>query len=163
MNPTADQAKAALLAEEDFRASEAALTKRLNENLGSAGSVAAELQALNDAREENLRQIFGAAAYDNVKQQNDPTYQTLRQFAETWELGDREVQSVYATVHAFETQAERLRNAAELRESAGQRVNWREVNAAVEQVRRQTEASLQSQLGDKRLQRLKENGVLGSR
>ena len=163
LNPTADQAKAALLAEEEFRANESALSKRLNDNPGSVGNIPAELQALNDAREENLRQIFGAAAYDNVKQQNDPTYQTLRQFAETWEIGGREIQSVYATVHTLETEVELLRNAAEVRESAGQRVNWREVNAAVEQVRRRAEASLQNQLGDRRLQRLKENGVLNSR
>ena len=163
LNPTPDQAKAVLQAEGDYRAREAALAKRLNENPGDAAKVTAELKAMSDAQDENLRQIFGAGAYDKIKRQSDPTYKTLQQYAEAWELKDAEIQSVYETLHAFQDQANRTRVAAEMSEAAGQRVNWRGINSAIEQARQQTEASLQNLIGGERLRRLKQNEVLTNR
>jgi hypothetical protein len=160
LNPTPDQAKAVLLVEQDYRAREAALARRLNENSADAANLTAELKAMSDAQDENLRQIFGTAAYDNVKQQNDPTYKTLKQYAAAWELKDQEIQSVYEALHAFQDQADRTRTAAEMSEAAGQRINWREINPAIEQARQQTEAGLQNLIGGERLQRLKQNGIL---
>jgi hypothetical protein len=160
LNPTPSQARAVLQAEQDYRAREAALTKRVNENPGDTANVTAELKALSDAQDENLRQVFGAAVYDNMKRQNDPTFKTLQQYAEAWELKDQEIQSVYETLHAFQDQAARTRSAAEMSEAAGQRVNWREINSAIEQAQQQTEAGLQNLIGGERLQRLKQNGVL---
>jgi len=160
LNPTPDQAKAVVLAEGDYRAREAALAGQLTENSGDAANVTAELKALNDAQDENLRQIFGAEAYENMKRQNDPTYQTLQQYAGVWGLKDAEIQSVYETIHAFQDQAARARNAAEMSAAAGQPVDWREINAAIEQARRQTEAGLQNLIGGDRLWRLEQNGVV---
>lgn len=160
LNPTPSQAKEVLQAEKDYRAREAALAKSVNENPGDATKVAAELKMLSDAQDENLRRIFGAAAYDNMKRQNDPTYKTLQQYAGAWQLNTHEIQSVYETLHAFQDQAARTRSAAEMSEAAGQRVNWREINRTIEQSRQQTEAGLQNLLGGERLQRLKQNGIL---
>jgi len=160
LNPTPDQAKAVVLAEQDYRAREAALAKRVNENPGDAAKITVELAAMNEAREENLRRIFGPEAYDSLKRQNDPTYKTLQQYAQAWELKDQEIQSVYQTLRAFQDQAARTRSAAEMSEAAGQRVNWREINSAIEQAQQQTEAGLQNLIGGERLLRLKQNGVL---
>jgi len=118
------------------------------------------LQALNEARETELRRIFGATEYENMKLQHDPTYQNLVQFAEAWELGGTEIPAVYQSLHSFQDQASLTRSAAEMREAAGQRVNWREINGAIEQARRQTEADLERLLGSGRLARLKQNGLL---
>lgn len=163
LNPTPEQAKAALLAEDDYRAREDALAKRLTENPGIAATITAELKALNDAKEETHRRTFGPEAYDTMKRENDPTYKTLKQYAEAWQLKDNDIRSVYETVHAFQDQAERTRTAAEMSEAAGQRVNWREINAAIEQSRLQTEAGLQNLIGSERLRRLQQNGVIGTR
>jgi hypothetical protein len=163
MNPTPEQARAVLLAEEDYRAGEVALAKRLAETSGNAATITAELKALNDAQDENLRQLFGAEAYDSVKQHNDPTYKTLQQYADAWELKAPEVQSVYQTLHTFDDQANRMLRAAEMSEAAGQRVNWREINSAIEQARQRTEAGLQNLIGENRVSRLKENGLLNKR
>jgi hypothetical protein len=78
LNPTPDQAKEVVQVEGDYRDREAALAKRLNQNPGDAADVTAKLTAVNDAREEILRQIFGPEAYDNLKRQTDPTDQTLQ-------------------------------------------------------------------------------------
>lgn len=160
LNPTSVQARAAVRAEEDFQAREAVLAKRLKENPEAAANAVTELKVLEDAREENLRQIFGAGVYDTMKQQSDPTYKILKQYAEAWELKDHDIQSVYESLHAYQDQAERMRKAATLRESAGQAVNWHEISSAIEQVQQQTEASLQNIIGSERLRRLKLNGIL---
>lgn len=163
LQPTPGQAKAALLAEADYRAREAALAGRLKENPSAAADVAAELRAIAEAREQQLRGIFGPAAYDQVQRQNDPAYNQIRQFAAVWELQDHEVRSVYETLRALRVQTERTRTAAALREGAGQRVDWREIDSAIAAAQQQTEAGLRGLIGNERLRRLKQNGILGSR
>lgn len=163
LNPSAAQADAILRMETAFRDREAALAEHLRENPAASVNLQAELKAINDAREESLRQLFGAREYDNFKQQNDPTYQTIQQYAGTWALQPQDIQTVYAAVHTFEDQAQRLRSAAEINEAAGQRVNWRELNAAIEQMRQQAEAGLTSTIGGERVYRLKQNGLLSPR
>jgi hypothetical protein len=163
LNPTPDQVKSVLQAEGDYRARETALTERLKVTPGDAAHVADELKAINDARDENLRRIFGAEAYDTMKRQNDLTYKTLQQYAGAWELKGQEIQSVYEALHGFHDQIELTRSAAALSEAAGQPVNWRAIDSAIEQTRQQTEASLQNLIGVERLRRLKQNGILTTR
>jgi hypothetical protein len=163
LNPTPGQANAVVRAEEDYRVREEALAARLGRNPAEAMDVAAELQALADAREEELRRIFGAAAYDEQKRRNDSTYQTLQQYAGAWGLQDQEVQGAYRTLHAYHNEMERIRRVAGIREEAGQTVNWREVNATIEQLRRKTEADLDAQLGVDRVHRLEQNGMMDRR
>ena len=151
------------MSRDDLAAREAALRKRLQENPALAGNAAAELQALNDARDEGLRRIFGADAYEAVKRQNDATYQTLRQYAAAWNLQEPEIQSVYQALDTLRVQTERTRSAAAMREAAGQAVNWREISAVEEQARLQTEAGLHALIGGERLHRLKQNGLLTAR
>jgi len=162
LNPTPDQAKAAARAEQDYRARQTALAQQLNGNPGDEAKTTAELKALSDAYDENLRQIFGAETYNTIKQQNDPTYKTLQQYAGAWELKSNEIQPVYQSLHAFQDQADRMRNAAEMSQAAGQPVNWREVNSAIEQARQQTEAGLLNLIGMERLRRLEQNGLLAN-
>lgn len=160
LNPSPEQAQAVVQADTDFRARQEALNALVRDNPGTTTNLLAELQAIDEARTENLREIFGAAAYDALQRQNDPTYQSLTQFADAWGLQPQEVQSTYAAIRAFEEQANRLRTAAEMSEAAGQRVNWREITARIEQQRQQAEARLQNLLGSRRLARLQENGLL---
>lgn len=163
LNPTPDQAKAVVLTEQDYRAREATLARQLNEDPADAAKVTAALTALRDAREEELRQIFGAEAYDTMKRQSDPTYQALQHYAGAWNLNDSEVQQVYDRVHAFQEQADRLRSAGQLSEQAGQTVDWKAVNALIDQARQQTEIGLQNTIGPDRLSRLRQNGLLTNR
>src|SRR5690606_20222559 len=120
MNPTPDQAHAVVLVEEGHRAREAALAARLNSDPAAAANLSAELEALQTAREHDLRRIFGAEAYESMSRQHDPTFKRLHQFAEAWELTAPEIDSVYASLRAFQEEAERTRNAAAIREAAGQ-------------------------------------------
>jgi len=109
-----------------------------------------------------MRKIFGADAYAKIKQQNDPTYKTLKQYADAWDLKDGQIDSVYQTVHTFQDEVDRTRAAAELSQSAGEPVNWRQINSTIEQSRQQTEAGLKNLIGPDRLRRLEQNGVLSN-
>lgn len=161
LNPTSAQAHAVVQAEADYRARQAELAQRLTADPAAAATLATELRALNEAQDASLRQIFGAAAYEAVKRQNDPTYQTLRQYADAWQLQDHEVQSVYQALRSLRDQAELARSAASLREAVGQAVNWPELNLTLAQAQQRTESGLQTLLGGERLRRLKQNGLLG--
>jgi hypothetical protein len=163
LNPTSDQASAAAQAEADYRARTTALAAQQNQNPADVTNVTAELQAINQAREDNLRQIFGSDAYDNMLKQSDATYQTLQQYAGVWNLNGDEVQQVYDSLHGFQQQADSLRSAAQLSEQAGQHVNWNAVNASIDQALQQTQTGLQSTIGPDRLRRLTQNGLLTNR
>lgn len=160
LNPTPEQASAAAQAEAAYREKQDALTQRLNQNPADSANITAEIKALDEAEAERLRQIFGPAAYDKMKLQSDPTYQTLTHYAEAWNLQDSEVESTYQAIHAFQTTADNIRTAAEMSQAAGQPVNWRQVNSQIEKAQQQTEANLLNLLGDERLRRLKQNGVI---
>jgi hypothetical protein len=158
--PTAAQTRAVLELEGEYRAREEALAARLKRAPADDAAVAAEVAAMQQARDEALRRTFGAEAYEAARRQNDPTYQKLVQFAGAWELRGEEIGPVFETLRAFHDQAERTRLVAGLRDTAGQPLNWREVNAAIEQSRQQTEARLRALLGDARAGRLKQNDLL---
>ena len=159
LNPTPEQANAVVLAEQDYRAKEAAMAKQLTQTPGDIASVTSQLKAMSDAEDQNLRQIFGSDAYESMKRQNDAT-QALQQYAGAWNLNNNEMQQVYDSVHDFQQQADRIRSAAQLSEQAGQRVDWNAVNASIDQVQQQTEMGLQNTIGPDRLHRLEQNGLL---
>ncbi len=160
LNPTPDQAQAVVAVQQDSSAREAALTEQLKAGGGDPAAVMAGLKAIGDARDAALRQMFGAQAYDAMKLQSDPTYASLQKYASVWGLSGDDIQSAYADLHAFQAQADLTRTAAAIRDAAGQPVDWRAVNASIDQSRAQTEAALQNLLGPDRLGRLEQNGML---
>lgn len=160
LDPTVDQARAVLAVDSDYRAREAALARQLEASPASATQLEAAVAALAVEREGQLRRIFGPAAYDAMRRQQDPTYQKLQQFAGVWQLDDHQIGSTYETLRAAQAEADRTRLAATLSEKVGQPVNWSEVNQAIEQRRRQAEQGLQALLGEQRLHRLRQNGLL---
>ena len=163
LNPTPAQAHAVVAADENYRTREAELANRLARQPADAASLTAELKALNEAREEELRRIFGEQGYEAAVREGDPTFKTLQQFAGAWGLKEDDVRLVHDALRAMQQEVERTRSAAALRQAAGQRVDWREVDAAIEQARQQGEAGLQDLIGGERAGRLKQNGLLSVR
>jgi|GEM_PF-2782343 len=162
LNPTRDQAKAVLAAQKEYQDRHAALQQTLAGTSATAAEITGQLKSLDDAQDEQMRKIFGADAYAKMKQQSDPTYKTLKQYADAWDLKDGQIDSVYQTVHTFQDEVDRTRAAAELSQSAGEPVNWRQINSTIEQSRQQTEAGLKNLIGPDRLRRLEQNGVLSN-
>lgn len=160
LNASEDQVTALKAAQSGYSKDETALAQRLREKPSDARAIATELKALNDAREENFRNAVGAATYDQLKREHDSTYQTLKQYAGAWNLTDSEIEPVYAKVKGFQDDSERLRQAAQMSELAGQNPDWNAVNSAIDQSRSETESGLQNLIGSERVRRLLRNGML---
>lgn len=163
LNPSLAQAEAVVRAEDQSRRRETELAGRVKEGRADPAALAAELKVIQETREQELRRVFGADAYETMKRQTDPTYRTLQQYAGAWGLGPHELPRVYSVLRDFHADAERMRLAAGMRQTAGQPVDWREVDAAIDAARRQTEAGLTAVLGGERLHRLKQNELLTRR
>jgi hypothetical protein len=157
-----EQVKTLQAAQSEYSNRETALTQGLRGKPSDAGAIAIELKALNDAREENFRKAVGAATYDQLKREHDSTYQTLKQYAGAWNLTEPEIEPVYTKVRSFQDESERLKQAAQMSELAGQNADWNAVNSLIEQSRRETESVLHGLIGEERLSRLVRNGILTS-
>jgi hypothetical protein len=162
LNASDEQVKTLKAAQSEYSKLETAIARRLREKPSDATAIATELKALNDAREENFRNAVGAATYDQLKREHDSTYQTLKKYAAAWNLTAPEIEPVYAKVRSFQDDSERLRQAAQMSELAGQNADWNAVNSAIDKSRRETESGLQSLIGDERLRRLLRNGMLSA-
>lgn len=160
LNLSGEQTNALKRAASEYQVQEAALTAQLKDNPTDAASIAVDLQALNDAREDAFRKALGADAYESLKREHDDTYQTLSQYAGAWKLQDSEIEPVYQKIKAYENGVDLLRRAAQMRELAGQPADWKAVNAAIEQTRQQTDTALQNLLGPDRAGRVTRNGLL---
>ncbi len=163
LNPTPEQAKAVLQAEGDLHAREAELVQQLKDNPDQIANLATQVKALTDAKDDRLRQIFGADAYNATKRQNDSIYQKLQQYAGAWDLADPQIGPVYDALAGFHDQADLTRMTAEMNEAAGQTVDWHQINAGIEQSRQQLEVALANLIGGERVRRLRQNGLLDVR
>ena len=160
LNPSDEQVAALKTVESDYTTRQSELQNKLRDKPEDAAAIAAQLQALNDAREEELRKTLGADAYAQLKRDHDDTYQELTQFAPAWKLKDSDIAPVYDQLKAYQDNVDRLRQAAQMTELAGQTVDSSAVKAAIEQQRKQTQAALEALIGSDRAARLAKNGLL---
>jgi hypothetical protein len=160
LTPSPEQIAALQGAASQYNDSEAQLRKRLRDQPEDPLKLAAELQKLNDARDQNFRQTLGDQAYDEVKREHDGMYQTLQQYASAWNLTDSEIQPVYSQLKAYEQKVDTLRKAAQLNELVGNDVDWNAVNAAILREQQQAQTALQNLVGPDRARRISRNGLL---
>ena len=160
LSPTPDQARDVLSSDAAHVAREQALAARLRQEPADLPAILANLQANDAQRDAELGRIFGPDAYAATRRRNDPVYQTIRRYAEAWALAAPQIEPVYAAVAAFQRRREQTLAAAALGEAAGHPMAWREINAALAQERQKTEDTLRPLLGDERLHRLAQNGLL---
>ncbi len=163
LSPTPEQARAVVASDERHRAAEAALAERLRKDPVDVAEIVSALEEIDARRDEELAGVFGAEARADAARRSDPTYQTIRQFADAWGLEDTSVGPVYSAIDAFNRLRERTLGAAALREEAGQPVAWREIDAALERERQKAEDELRAMIGPERLHRLRRNGLLAPR
>lgn len=157
------QAIAAARVDADFRARESALGERSRDAAVDVSTIASEMQAIEADREQELRRIFGAAAYDEQQREKDATFRAVRQYAAAWELGEREVGAVYERLRALRSRTGSLRAAAAMREAAGQAVDWPALNTLLVAEGGRAESDLVALIGPERTKRLKQNGLLAER
>lgn len=160
MEPTNSQVEEALEVENGYKDLQSELEVKVSGSLSGTSEVAQELERMALFREGRLREIFGEAAYESSEREKDPMFKTLVQYADAWELSDHEVRSVYVELDAFHDKVGRFREAAGIRQAAGQEVDWRQLEGVVEGDRQKIEARLEDLIGTDRFSRLKRNGLL---
>lgn len=141
----------------------AAMAASLEETKTIDAAYEGDLRALDRARDEDVRRILGAEAFDRWQRSRDDRYRALRDHAASWSLDQQQVDRVYDTIRAYDLAVANYEHQAQVRAYSGQAVDWAAIETALADYTRETGASLRHYLGRKRFEQLQATGVLGLR
>lgn len=164
VNSSDSQFQALLNSQKSWNEQRAALDKQFQGG-ESQTAYAAQIKALDAAREEEYRRVLGDTVFETLNKQQDASYNQMKKHQALWELDDSSINSVYGTMKYYERTAEDYQAQARALEADGRPVDWNAVSKNLEQFARETEQALQDHLGKDRFDRMARNGVfqLGSR
>jgi hypothetical protein len=157
-NPTDSQFQDLLKAQQQFNDSRAALDKKFQDD-PSSPDYAAQLQALNDSRDQEYQRVLGTNAFATLQKEQDPGYSKMKQYANAWNLGDNQIDYVYGSIQYYEKSVQDYQAQARALEAQGQSVDWNAVNQNLQQFNQQTLQALQTYLGPDRFNQMQRNGV----
>ena len=157
-NPSDSQFQELLKTQQQWNDQLAALNKQ-SQNDPSSADYAAQIKALNDARDEEYRRVLGANVFDTLQKQQDSGYNQMKKFETLWGLDDNKIDSVYGTIKYYQKSVEDYQARASALEAQGQSVDWDAVNKNLQQFADQTQQALQNFLGQDTFNRMLRNGV----
>lgn len=114
-----------------------------------------ENDALNQLRDEQLHQILGEEAYSLYRRQQDPRYQTMNDFANTWQLTRQDVENVFQLFLANETETRRIKLADY---AAG--IPPDETEKKVSALHAKFNESINRTLSPEQVEKLRRNGII---
>ena len=114
-----------------------------------------ENDALNQLRDEQLHQILGEEAYSLYRRQQDPRYQTMNDFANTWQLTRQDVENVFQLFLANDTETRRIKLADY---AAG--IPPDETEKKVSALQAKFHESINQTLSPEQLEKLRRNGII---
>jgi len=152
MNVSDDQMTALLQAQEEWNRQRARLTD-------DAPGYDDDMQALDRTRDAAFQKILGADGYAAYQKQQDAAYQTLKRYANAWQLAPGDVDYLYGAIRDYNRNVQGYRDRAKAMEAQGQAVDWDGVQKNIDVFSRQTEESLGFYLGTDRLSKMKQNDV----
>jgi len=123
----------------------------------AAPDYAAQLKALNDARDQQYRQVLGPDAYGTLQKEQDPGYSEMKKFENLWGLDDGKVDYVYNSMKGYEKSVQDYQAQMSALQAQGQKVDWDEVSKHLQQITDQTGQTLQSYLGQDSFDKLQRN------
>src|ERR1043166_6187504 len=119
-------------------------------------------QAIDAARDEEFRKALGADAFAQYEKQQDEEYRTLKHFATAWQLSDGDVEYLYHAIQTYHTQVRDYERRARALQQQGQAVDWKSVQADIQQYSQQAQKSLATDLGPERFNKMKRHEFLFS-
>jgi hypothetical protein len=123
----------------------------------SSPDYAAQMKALNDARDQEYRQVLGGDTFDALQKQEDPGYSQMKKYETVWGLDDSKVDYVYNTMKNYEQSVRDYQGQMGALQAQGQKVDWDGVNKHLQQLTDQTGQTLQTYLGQYSFNRLQRN------
>ncbi|MGP8201880.1 MAG: hypothetical protein ACLQU4_20505 [Limisphaerales bacterium] len=120
---------------------------------------AAQITALNDARDQGYQSVLGADALDAFLKEQDPSYFQMMKNETVWGLDDDQINSVYASIKYYENSVQDYQSQARALEAQGQQVDWNAVNMNLQQFADQTQQAIQDYVGQDTFDKMQRNGV----
>jgi hypothetical protein len=154
VNPSDSQFQELFKADKEYNKSQLELDP-------SSPDYAAQLKALNDARDQFYRQVLGTEVYDTLQKQQDPAYSQMKKYETLWGLDDSKVDYVYSTMKQYEKSVEDYKAQINALVAQGQKVDGNVVSQKLGQLAGDTQQTLQNYLGQDSFNRLQRNRVLG--
>jgi hypothetical protein len=158
-NPSDAQFQELLKAQQQWNQRRTELDKQFQVD-PSSPAYANQIEALEEARDQEYRRVLGSDAFDALQKQQDPTYSSMKKNAGIWGLDDSKIDYVYGTMKFYEKSVRDYQAQARAREAQGQNVDWDAVNKNLQQFAEQTRQALQSNLGNDSLDKLQRNSVI---
>jgi hypothetical protein len=157
-NPSDSQFQELLKAQQQLNDQRAALDKQFQDN-PSSPDYAAQLKALNDARDQEYQRVLGTNAFDTLQKQQDPGYNQMKQYETLWGLDDNKINSTYAAIQYYQKSVQDYQSQASALQAQGQQVDWDAVNKNLQQFADQTQEALQNYVGQDTFDKMQRNGV----
>jgi len=150
VNPDDSQFQALFEAEQQYSQSQMKLDS-------SSPDYATQLKALNDARDQQYRQVLGADAYDTFQKEQDPGYSQMKKYEALWGLDDGKVDYVYNTMKTYEKSMQDYQAQMSALQAQGQKVDWDGAKKHLQELTDQTGQTLQNYLGQNSFDKLQRN------
>ncbi|HXT10337.1 MAG TPA: hypothetical protein VN873_02155 [Candidatus Angelobacter sp.] len=158
-NPSDAQFQQILTAQQQLDDRRSQLDKQFQDD-PSSPDYAAQIKALNDARDQEYQRVLGTNVFDALQKGQDIGYTEMKKYENIWGLDDGKIDYVYGAMKYYEKSAQDYEAAAKTLESQGQTVDWDAVNKNLQQFAQQTQQSLQTYLGQDSFNEMQRNGIL---
>ena len=158
-NPTEAQFQELFKVEQGWKQARADLDHQFQEDPASQ-DYRAKARALDEAHELEYQRVLGTESYNALRKQQDPVYVQMKQYETLWGLDDAKVEQVYDVLRQYQSSLDGLQSqasgAAVLRQSPDPAV----MNAQLQALAAQTQATLQRYLGSQSYDKLLRNRII---
>jgi hypothetical protein len=151
-NPSDSQFQELFQAEKEWNNS-------LSELDPSSPDYAAQLKALNDARDQEYQRVLGTNVFNTLQEQQDPGYSQMKKFETLWGLDDNKIDYVYGNMKQYQNSVADYKAQVLALQAQGQSVDWDAVNQNLQQLAGETQQALQNYLGQDSFNKLMRNHV----
>lgn len=158
VNPSDSQFQDLVKAQQQWNDRRAALDQQFQAD-PSSPDYAAQLNALNDARDQEYQRVLGTNVFDAFQKSQDGGYSKMKKYEDIWGLDDTKIDYVYDAMKYYEKSIQDYQSQAHALEAQGQNVDWDGVNRNLQQFAQQTQQAIQSYLGQDSFTKLQRNGV----
>jgi len=157
--PSDSQFQDLLKAQQQLNDARSKLDQQIQDDPSQSAAYDEQIKALDDARDQKYRQVLGTNVFDTLQMEQDGGYSKMVQYKNLWGLDDSEIYYVYATMQYYEKSGQDYQAQASALQAQGQSVDWDAVNKNLQQLKQQTQQTLQNYLGQDRFNQLQQNGV----
>jgi hypothetical protein len=149
--------------QEKWSAARADLERSLERNGTLDPAYYGDLQALDRARDEEVRRVVGDERFETWQKSGDYRYLALQDGATRWKLGPREIEQVYGTIRAYDLAVATYEHEVQVRSQQGEAVDAASVDRAIGHYTDQTARALRQLLGPQRFEAMQAQSVFGLR